>query len=152
MSTVWNYHNHALLPDIAPHENVDPASVNDRMFSDHKCKEGVPLFALWTSDFDCNEKTDWWYIIKDSPFDINSIKAKRRYVIKKGIKNFEVKVINTAGYVDELYRVMVEAFKEYPKYSRPSIDFSYKDIIAHCRIRFLLVLTESQGRYVVLLE
>ena len=28
---------------------------------------GVPLLIRWTTDFDCPEKTEWWYCIKDTP-------------------------------------------------------------------------------------
>ena len=38
---------------------------------------GVPLLIRWTTNFDCEEKTEWWYCIKDTPFDINSKNLKK---------------------------------------------------------------------------
>lgn len=77
--------------------------------------------ARWTTDFDCGHETNWWYVIKDSEFDINSLKAKRRYEINKGVKNFDVRPINPDNYREELYNVQVAAFSAYPKKYRPTV-------------------------------
>lgn len=115
----WKYYNHAAISDLAPHENVDISVVESgEIFN----MQGKPLFARWTSDFDCGYETSWWHLIKDEPFDLMSVKAKRRYEVNKGIKNFEVKRIITSDYAEEIYNVYAEAYKEYPAKYRPSID------------------------------
>ncbi len=83
---------------------------------------GTAFIARWTIDWDCEHETNWWYVIKDEPFDINSLKSKRRYEIKKGNKNFEVRIINPVEYIDEIYEVTVEAFSSWPQKYRPSVD------------------------------
>lgn len=83
---------------------------------------GRPLFARWTSEFDCGKETEWWYCIKDTPFDIKTLKAKRRYEITKGTRNFEVRVIDPKEYMDGLFLVQVEAFQAYPLKYRPVIE------------------------------
>lgn len=91
---------------------------------------GIPLLARWTTDYDCGYETGWWYVIKDAPFDINSLKAKRRYEINKGKKNFVVRKIDPSKYVEELYQVLVCALKSWPEKYRPNIkkDNFEKDI------------------------
>lgn len=64
-------------------------------------------------DFDCGYETPWWYCIKDEPFDITSINAKKRYEINKGKKNFEVKLINPLDYSDEMYAVFISGTSSY---------------------------------------
>lgn len=86
----WKYYNHAALPTTPPHMAPDLSPI---VSGDIWKLNGSPLFARWTTDFDCGYETNWWYIIKDQPFDINALKAKRRYEIKKGIKNFDAKTI-----------------------------------------------------------
>lgn len=83
---------------------------------------GGGILARWTSDFDCKEETEWWYVIKDAPFCISDLKAKRRYEITKGNNNFYVKSIDPKEYREELYRVTLEAYSAYPKSYRPTID------------------------------
>ena len=118
----WRYYNHAMIPTTFPHEEADTDYINSKAFwQDNK----HALLARWTSDFDCGYETSWWYVIKDSPFDLSAIKAKRRYVINQGIKNFDVHVIEPMSYVDELYEISVAGFSSRPKKYRP--DFTRTD-------------------------
>lgn len=114
MQNAWRYYNHALIPTTAPHEPVDKAKMNLRV-------SGV-LFARWTEEFDCNKKNLWWYVIKDTPFDIKDLKVKRRYKINKGLKNFDVKVINASEFAEELFEITFLAYAQYPAKYRPIID------------------------------
>lgn len=50
---------------------------------------GIPLFARWTSDWPCGKETQWWYCLKDTPFDIEKIKSNYRYKIRKGERYFK---------------------------------------------------------------
>lgn len=115
----WRYYNRALLPTIAPHEDVDISAIKDKSIWKHDKK---PLLARWTSDFDCGFETNWWYIIKDKPFDISELKAKRRYEINKALKYFEVKKIDPSEFKDDIYNVLVEAYSAYPAKYRPSVN------------------------------
>lgn len=60
-------------------------------------------------------------MIKDTPFDINALKAKRRYEINKGVKNFEVRSIDPQLYAEELCEVAFAAYAGYAKSTRPDI-------------------------------
>lgn len=83
---------------------------------------GTPLLARWTTEFDCGYETTWWYVIKDRPFDIMALKSKRRYEINKGIKNFDVKVIDPTRYEEEMYSIQVAAYSAYPEKYRPKVN------------------------------
>lgn len=119
----WKYYNHAAVPANAPHEEKDTRCILDgsiwSMFEGRK-----PILARWTSRFDCGYETPWWFCIKESPFDIASLSAKRRYEINKGRRNFEVRVIDPVEFGEELLEVQAEAFKAYPHAYRPSVDRS----------------------------
>ena len=83
---------------------------------------GTPLLARWTTDWDCGHETNWWYVIKDEPFDIGSLKSNYRYKINKGRKYFDVRIIDPCDFQEELYKVQVAAYSEYPAKYRPSVD------------------------------
>lgn len=106
----WKYYNHAAIPTTAPHEQPNLAPVMDGSIWK---MNGKPLLAQWVSDWDCKEETSWWYIIKDTPFDISAINRKRRYEINKGVKNFDVKKIQPAKYIEELSKVQEAALQSY---------------------------------------
>ena len=104
----WRYYNHAIIQavEIAPHKPVDITALNKREF--WKTEKGYPFFAQYTTDWDCGRETGWWYIILDHPFDIERLKAKHRYQIKQGIKNFDVREIALNDYKDTLVRILNE--------------------------------------------
>ena len=110
MKEQWQYYNHALVPSGEPHISLTEESLK----KSNLWKNKNVLFARWTSDYDCGYETNWWYCIKDEPFDITEINAKKRYEINKGNKNFTVShVVKTTEYLDEIYDVYVSALKSY---------------------------------------
>lgn len=116
------YYNHVAIPATAPHEEPDLQPFRDNSI----WKLGnAPLLARWTTEFDCEHETDWWYVIKDTPFDISALKSKRRYEIKKGTSNYKVIEIDPSNYKEELYAVQVTAFSAYPKKYRPTVKKSF---------------------------
>lgn len=117
----WKYYNHAAIPTTAPNEEPDMVPINDGSIYIN-LEGGTPLLARWTTEFDCGYETNWWYVIKDTPFDISELKAKRRYEINKGIKNFDVKEIDPDIYADELCNVQIAAYSAYPEKYRPSVN------------------------------
>lgn len=126
----WRYYNYAALPTTAPHEVVDISPIKDG--SIWRMPEGVPLLARWTSEFDCSEETEWWYVIKDTPFDIAALNSKRRYEINKGCKNFEVRVIDPCDYAREIYDVDTKAYSTYSaKYAPKRLEI--KDFVENMK-------------------
>lgn len=114
----WKYYNHAMIPTTAPHKEVDTTPVKDGSIFEIKEK---PILARWTSDWDCGYETNWWYVIKDTPFDISALKSKKRYEINRGCKNFTVKEINPSEYQEDIYKVTKSAYETYPESYRPHI-------------------------------
>lgn len=115
MQEGWKYYNHALIPTTAPHEEIIKPKKGF-----WKGWSGTPLFARYTTDFDCGYETNWWYIIQDQPFDIMSIKAKHRWAIKKGLENFECKRIFPQEYSQEMAVVTLKDWATYPESYRPN--------------------------------
>ena len=114
----WKYYNHAAIPTTPPHETPDVSPITNGSIWK---MEGTPLLARWTTDFDCGYETNWWYVIKDTPFVISDLKAKRRYEINKGIKNFEVKEIDPKEWAESIYAVAMAAYATYPESYRPNV-------------------------------
>jgi hypothetical protein len=107
-----------MIPTTAPHETPDMAPIENESIWNYAGK-GTPYIARWTTDFDCGYETEWWYCIKDTPFDIAKLNSKRRYEINKGKKNFDVRVINPVEYVEEIIQIQWLAWAEYPIAYRP---------------------------------
>lgn len=116
----WKYYNHAALPTTAPHEMPNLKPIDDGTIW-KLSGEGKPLFARWTTNWDTTNPTCWWYVIKDTSFDISALKSKRRYEINKGKKNFIVSKINPLDYCSELYDITIKAYSGWPEKYRPTI-------------------------------
>lgn len=115
----WKYYNHAVIPTCGPHEKTDVSRVYDGSVwrIDRRA-----LFARWSDDFDCRKETDWWYVIKDTPFDISQMKSKRRYEINKGVRNFKIELIDPSEHIEELVKVQIGAYEGYSEELRPEMD------------------------------
>ena len=136
----WRYYNYAAIPTTLPHEPINEAPLRDGGIWKVTGKAGKPpMFVQWVEDFDCACETNWWYVIKDVPFDISDLKAKRRYEINKGINNFDVKEIDPVNYTEELCNVQIAAYSAYPEKYRPTVRTVFFVLQQH---RFYIVLNE----------
>ena len=113
MNNEWEYYNHALVPTLPPHIDPDISWMKDSDRWKEYAGGKMPLFARWVSNFDCTEETEWWCIIKDTPFDIMSLKSNRRSLITRGLKRVDVKVIIPADYAEQMLNILVKEWKYY---------------------------------------
>lgn len=114
---MWKYYNHSFIADVPPHINVD-ISQNPIDWKSNK----HALLARWTTDFDCADYKEFWYVIKDTPFDLQEVKAKRRYEVNKALKYFDVKLIDPKDYIEDICNVQVDAASAYPDAYRINVD------------------------------
>lgn len=117
MSSSWKYYNHSMRATGAPGELPDLQQLSNGSLWKHK---GYPLFAIWTSDYDCSQETEWWYCIKDSKYDISSLNSKKRYRITRGRREFSTEIISAEKYLEEIVQIQISAYKKYPSKYRPS--------------------------------
>ncbi len=110
---MWRYYNHSLIPECPPNVTAD---VTEALESDY-WKNKQTFFICYTSDYGSDKYKEWYYCIKDNPLDLDKLKAKRRYEINKGEKNFKVKEIEPEKYKEELYRIYSAAVYSYKSFS-----------------------------------
>ena len=119
----WRFYNHALIPYCPEMERFsEKLSYNEivkEWKSDSELKKSS-LFCMYPTDFDCKNETSWWYNIKDDEYNIDALDAKKRYELKKGIKNFHTELIDPRKYVDEIFEVYEKSFSAYPEKYRPT--------------------------------
>ena len=113
----WTENDRQLVAARPPHDGRKITDISS-LWTEHP----RAIVARYTTDFDLPEPTDFWYIIKDTPLDLASMKAKRRYEITRATRNFTVREINPADEEEALYAVQVAAFSVYPEKYRPTVD------------------------------
>lgn len=129
MEKGWEYYNHALVPSTPPHADPDTSILENR--SVWKAMDSRPsaLLARWTTDFDCGKETDWWYIIKDAPFEPDSLEKNARKHIRQALRKCTVRKIQPEDCMNDLFRVYEEA---YARYQNADNQVSYEQFRADC--------------------
>ena len=112
---VWNQYQGALIPVLPPHIPMD--------VSEEECTELIskfkPYFVRWTTQWDCDGETGFWYVIKDHREDFSEYSSKIRNTIRKGINLFEARIISSEFLKEAGYEVYCRAFGRYQTSQKP---------------------------------
>lgn len=110
----WKYYNHAAITTTAPHEDPNLQPLNDGSIWNLKSSKGeTPLFARYTSDFDCKKETEFWFIVKDAPFVMKDLDKKYQKNILKALERCDVRRIDPVTEFDGIYEVYEAAVNHY---------------------------------------
>lgn len=106
----WRFYQYGIVPVSMPHEAITLSKQEEKALF-KKYRKG--LYIRYANDFD-GENSEFWYIIKDKPFTMEGLPPKTRNMVKRCLKNCEVKkttaeeVINGGGY--EIYLIEFERY------------------------------------------
>lgn len=121
----WFYYNHAAIPSTPPH--VTPSTECIDSGEIWHIEGNTPLLARWTTDFDCGYETNWWYVIKEAPFDMAALSAKEQKSIRQALRKTEAKIIKMTEHTEELYECYKEAFARYDSATIPMTIEEFSD-------------------------
>ena len=96
----WRKYNGALVPLTPPHVEVDVRGIKEKVKSENV------FFARWTTDFDCDIETQFWYVIHDNSMKIENYSRNTRSKIRRGLKNCEVRLVN----IDEIIQFGFDSY------------------------------------------
>ena len=125
----WRFYNHAMIPTTAPHEEADLSPLESEEIWNCRKDRKRPILAVWTSDWDCDYETQWWYVIREKPFDLSSLSSSSRRNIRKAFRNCRVEKIDPSQYAEDLWRVFLETVERYENYV---IDITKEEFINAC--------------------
>ncbi|MEA4964573.1 MAG: hypothetical protein VB055_01965 [Oscillospiraceae bacterium] len=111
VTSAWKYYNHMILPNTEPKTEQESLTKEQTKALFRLYKKAFCI--RYTTEFDKFESAAWWYCIKDSRFDINAVKSKRRCVINKGIRNFTVRCVDPREHIDDFYYLINDANQGY---------------------------------------
>ncbi len=103
----WRKYNGAIIPLTPPHIKVDTNGVED------KIKNENVFFARWTTDFDQQEKSKFWYVICDEKATIEDYSRNTRSKIRRGLRNCEVKLVSKQEIKEFGFLSYRKAFQRY---------------------------------------
>ena len=117
----WKKYNGAIIPSTPPHVLVDINGIEEAV------KNENVFFARWTSDFDCHEETEFWYVICDEVLDIASYSKNTRNQIRRGLKKCDVGMIDKREVKEFGFECYKAAFLRYNTHLVPNTLSQFKD-------------------------
>ena len=85
-----------------------------------------------TYDFDCSEKTDFWYVIKDSFGGMEELSSNVRRKIRKAFTVFDYKHIDNQIVKKNGFPIVEATFKDYNIKDRPMSKAIFDDYLNYC--------------------
>lgn len=119
----WIYYNKAAIPNCAPHEEPDITPIKTKNLWEEMSPS--PIFARWTTGFDSEVESEWWYVVRMAPFKSDELSKKVQKHIRQAVKKCYVKQVEIAPYIDELFDCYSEAVKGYKNGPNPSSKESF---------------------------
>ena len=105
----WCYYQKGIISTLPPYYN---AIVDKKLFQQFK----GALYIRWDSQFDQCKNKNYYHVIKDDQCTIDSLPSKTRNMVRRCLKNCEIKLVDYQFIIDhggyEVYR------SEYRRYSK----------------------------------
>lgn len=141
----WKYYHGALLPQVAPHIKIE--------LTDKEAKELLKLsnayFLRYVSDWDREEQSQFWYVIKDSFGRLEELSSNTRSKIRRGLKHCSVKKVTQEVIANEGYEVYRQAFKNYNTYIEPTDRETFvQDILGFRKCDFWAVYKKNEDKMI----
>ena len=121
----WIKYNGALIPERPPHFKVD---VNETEVLKSVVKEKV-FFARWTTKFDCEHETEFWYVICDQQLEITDYSKNTRNQIRRGLRRCEVRLIKKEEVIKDGFESYHAAFLSYNTHLDPKTEMEFQEEI-----------------------
>ena len=115
----WRKYNGALIPLIPPHIGINLNGIQK------KIEEEEAYFARWTSNFDQNEETEFWFVICDKFIPIEELSRNTRNNVRRGLKRCEVKKVSHQFIMENAYDIYRKAYDNYKGHLTPDSKESF---------------------------
>jgi hypothetical protein len=122
----WRFHHGAVIPLFMPHVNVH--------FSEKELEalrqKSAAFFIRFDTNFDHPKKSEWWHVIKDSEFTLESYSSNTRSKIRRGLKSLISVKLSREDVISEGYQVYRSAYDRYVTFeqmcSKPQFEIAVK--------------------------
>jgi len=113
-------------------------------------KEGG-LLVRNTYDFDCQEETSFWYVIKDRFEGVEALSSRVRNKVRHAFDHFDYRPISMETMREQAYPIVEETFADYPVHDRKmnhEIFDNYLDQCAEQSFDFWGIFNKANGQLV----
>ena len=141
----WKYYHGALLPQTAPHIEIELSKKEEQEL----LKLSRAYFLRYISDWDREEQSQFWYVIKDSFGGLEELSSNTRSKVRRGLKHCVIKKVTQEVIADEGYEVYSQAFKNYNTYIEPTDKETFiQDILSSSKCDFWAVYKKDEVKMI----
>lgn len=141
----WKYYQGALIPKCAPHFKIKLNKEEEKEL----LKLSKTYFLRYVSDWDKEEQSEFWYVIKDNFEGMHELSSNTRSKVRRGLKHCIVKQVTQDDIAAEGYEVYFHAFKNYSTYIKPVDKETFiKMILAECQCDFWAVYQKDEDKMI----
>jgi hypothetical protein len=142
---VWKYYHGALLPQSAPHIKIELKKEEEQKL----LKLSKAYFLRYVSNWDKEEESQFWYVIKDNFGGLEELSANSRSKVRRGLNHCIVKKVTQEVIANEGYKVYKHALKNYNTYIEPADKKTFiKTILASRMCDFWAVYKKDEDRMI----
>ena len=87
----WIFSKRGLISEEDPSKSI---SVPETEIKDLFIQYPKALYIRWVSDFDRNESETYYYVLRDTLYDLTELPSKTRNQIRKCLKNCSIEQVN----------------------------------------------------------
>ena len=91
------------------------------------------LMVRNTYDFDCQEETCFWNLIKDHFGGLDELSSNTRSRVKKSLENLDFRLIDFSLLRDSGYPILKATFDDYSTVDRPMNQQVFEEYLQHCQ-------------------
>lgn len=121
----WRRLQQVLVPLAMPHVELKLTILQARRL----LKEQRSLLLRWDEAFDQSVSSEWWHIIKDDAEDIYSLNKKTRNMVRRGAKQFDVRVCDRKYIALSGHNVYKSAFARYETFEKCFSESEFENAI-----------------------
>jgi len=111
----WINYQGVLIPNVPPHVKINLSKEDAK----YLLKKTNTYFVRWTSDWDSQNPTEFWHIIKDGVSSLEELSGNTRHNVRRGLKRSIFERVDANVIMGEGYSVYQKAFDKYDTFIEP---------------------------------
>lgn len=104
-----------LIPLAPPHIDLGM----DQHAAEQMIARSKVRLIRWVSGFDCQNPTEWWYVVKDGTMSLDELSRNSRHDVRRGLKRCYVEKLDAEFIANHAYPVYKKAFSRFKTQYKP---------------------------------
>jgi len=113
----YKNYKRGLIWDGPPHEELKLSALEMKIL----LKKHNALLIRNSYDFECEDPTSFWYVIKDKFESIDELSASTRSKIRRSQRLINIRIVDRQLIIDQGYEVFISSFQNHKKFTSSTI-------------------------------